>query len=623
MGKASGLGFLRWTALYAAIAAVSACQSGGDSAMAATDPQAAAAAPAVQPAPGQGDAAQGQDAQPSAEQLYQLVSPIALFPDKLVAQTLAASTYPDQVSSANSWLAEHNGEKPDALQDEASQQPWDPSVKALTAFPAVLDQLARNIDWTTSLGQAYANDPNDVLNAIQVMRQRAQAKGNLRSTPQQKVEVVDSSSYQPPQYADDGTVYEESSTIIGPPPQTIVIEPAEEDVVYVPSYDPAVVYGETDYVYPGYAWRPAPRYTTGEIIATGAIAFTAGVLIANAFDHHHERRDYGWHAWNVNWGGRHGGAGPGGGDSRPRPAVVYNNHTYVTRRTVVNNRVNNITINRNSNSNNTIDNRGRQDHNGEANRFAPQGGGRPGQPVVGAGAAPGVAHGAPGPANRPGGAPGARPDFTHMQRPNFTQQMMQPHAQPADRGRPGTPAAAGRPGQPNVAQDHAPPQTGPANPVRNTMRDSHRDRSFGQPANVAGQHAGAPGNGIAPTPHAAPQQRFASPAAPQPRPADLTSHQQPNTHGFEPRAQPAPNHAARPDSAPQQRPSFEQHQAPRATMQPARMEQRPAPQPEQHVQAPRPEQHREAPRPEQHHDAPHGNGGGHPAPHDDNKKDKH
>jgi len=602
MGKASRVGFLRWTALYAAIAAVSACHADGDNAMAATDPQAslAASTPAVQPPPAQDDAApqdqgaqdqggQDQAARPTAEQLYQLVSPIALFPDKLVAQTLAASTYPDQVSSANSWMAEHNGEKPDALQDEASQQPWDPSVKALTAFPAVLDQLARNIDWTTSLGQAYANDPNDVLNAIQVMRQRAQAKGNLKTTPQQKVEVVDSSSYQPPEYADDGTVYEESTTIVEPPPRTIVIEPAEEDVVYVPTYDPAVVYGETYYVYPGYAWRPAPRFTTGEIIATGAIAFTAGVLIASAFDHHHDRHDYGWHAWNVNWGGRHG---PGGGYGGPRPAVVYNNHTYVTRRTVINNHVNNITINRNSNNtinsnNNTIDNRGRQDHNGQANRFAPQGGARPGLPNPVANHVPG----APGPANRPGGTPNGRPDFAHMQRPNFTPQMMQEHAQPAGRGRPGAPFGANHPGLPNVAQGHTPPQTGPANPIRNTMQDSHRDRSFGQPANVAGQSPRTPGNGIAPTPHASPQQRFND------RPVNPTQHA--------PRAEPAMSHASRPDIAPPSRPSFEQHQASRPSFQQPRMEQHAAPRPA-----------------EQHHEAPHGNGG-HPPPHDDKKKDNH
>ncbi|HEY4144817.1 DUF3300 domain-containing protein [Pinirhizobacter sp.] len=603
MGKASRLGFLRWTTLYVAIAAVTACHSDGDSAMAATDPQAgtAASTPVVQPPPAQDNAPQNQDqgGQPTADELYQLVSPIALFPDKLVAQTLAASTYPDQVSSANSWMAEHNGEKPDALQDEASQQPWDPSVKSLTAFPAVLDQLARNIDWTTSLGQAYANDPNDVLNAIQVMRQRAQAKGNLKSTPQQKVEVVDSSSYQPPQYADDGTVYEESSTtIIGPPPQTIVIEPAEEDVVYVPSYDPAVVYGETDYVYPGYAWRPAPRFTTGEIIATGAIAFTAGVLIASAFDHHHDRRDYGWHAWNVNWGARHGGPGPGGGYRGPRPAVVYNNHTYVTRRTVINNHVNNVTINRNSN--NTIDNRGRQDHNGQANRFAPQAGARPGLPNAGAN----NPHVVPATGHRPG-APNGHPDFAHMQRPNFTSQMIQQHAQPADRGRPGTAPAAGRPGRPNVAQGHAPPPIGPANPIHNTMQDSHRDRSFGQPANVAGQQPHTPGNGIAPTPHASPQQRFTDRPQPQPRHVDPTPHAQPGSQGLQPRAEPARHQAARPNIAAPSRTSFEQHQAPRANVQQPRVEQHAAPRPQQ-----------------QRHEAPRSNGG-HPPPHNDKKKDNH
>ena len=107
------------------------------------------------------------------EQLQQLVAPIALYPDSLVAQILAASTFPEQVVEADRWVQEHQDLKGDALGQAVDQQPWDPSVKALTAFPSVLGNMDKNLSWTSSLGDAYYNQQQDVMDAVQVMRQRA------------------------------------------------------------------------------------------------------------------------------------------------------------------------------------------------------------------------------------------------------------------------------------------------------------------------------------------------------------------------------------------------------------------------------------------------------------------
>jgi hypothetical protein len=267
---------------------------------------------------------------PTAEQLSQMVAPIALFPDKLVGQVLAGATYPAQISEADQWLAQNPSLKGDALQSAEANQPWDVSVKSLTAFPSVLDQMAANPQWTTSLGQAYANDPNDVMNAIQVMRQRAQQAGNLKTTPKLRVSTTLRAT-PPPDYIDepppDQVVYA-GPAVIPPPPQTIIIEPAEPDVVYVPQYNPTVVYGEPVAVYPGWRYRE-PAYVGSDLVTTGAITFGIGVLVGAAFSHHH---DYGWNSWGVNWGGpAHGGGG------WHRPAVVYNNNTYISKSVTVNN----------------------------------------------------------------------------------------------------------------------------------------------------------------------------------------------------------------------------------------------------------------------------------------------
>lgn len=199
---------------------------------------------------------------PTADQLYQLVAPIALFPDKLLAQTLAASVYPDQVVTAQEWLRSNSGlSAADRAQATVSQS-WDPSIKALTAFPDVVAQLAGNLDWTRALGDAYAHDPNDVLNAVQIMRQRAQASGHLRSTPQQQVQVARHVVVTP--IPDEGR--------IPPPSQVITIEPAQPDVVYVPRYDPGVVYGAPVDVYREYRYRPVRWYDEGDVVTTGLVA---------------------------------------------------------------------------------------------------------------------------------------------------------------------------------------------------------------------------------------------------------------------------------------------------------------------------------------------------------------
>jgi Protein of unknown function (DUF3300) len=207
-----------------------------------------------------------QGAQATPEQLQELVAPIALYPDSLVAQILAASIYPDQIVEADRWLQDHKKLKGDALAQAVDPQPWDPSVKALTAFPSVLANMDKNLSWTSSLGQAYVNQQADVMNAVQVMRQRAQAAGNLKSTPQERV-------------------YNN-----GP---NIVIDPVAPNVVYLPEYDPWLVYGAPLLPWPGWYWYP------GLYLTVPGIAFGVGFGIGffGGFG-------WGWGHWGFDWGHR-------------------------------------------------------------------------------------------------------------------------------------------------------------------------------------------------------------------------------------------------------------------------------------------------------------------------------
>src|SRR6267142_5343462 len=220
--------------------------------------------PAVQNQEVQAAATSGiQPAQMTAEQLQQLVAPIALYPDELVAQILAASTYPTEIVEAERWLQQNSSLKGAQLASAVDKQSWDPSVKALTQFPSVLANMDKNLSWTSALGDAYFNNQQDVLNAVQVMRTRAQDAGTLKTTPQQNV------------------------TTQG---QTIVIEPANPQVVYLPAYDPWIVYGAPLAVYPG--------YIAGPWVAAPIISFGIGFPIGWGFGW-----GWGWPAWGCNWGG--------------------------------------------------------------------------------------------------------------------------------------------------------------------------------------------------------------------------------------------------------------------------------------------------------------------------------
>src|SRR6202041_3995693 len=141
-------------------------------------------ASAQQPAPPEPTEYTGQGVPLSVEELQQLAAPIALYPDALVAQILAAATFPDQIAGAASWLQQNGNLKGSSLLQAVDQQLWDPSVKALTQFPSVLANMATNLSWSSSLGEAYHTQPADVMAAIQFLRAKALAAGNLKSRSQ-------------------------------------------------------------------------------------------------------------------------------------------------------------------------------------------------------------------------------------------------------------------------------------------------------------------------------------------------------------------------------------------------------------------------------------------------------
>ncbi len=208
------------------------------------------------------------------QQLERLVAPIALYPDGVVAQVLAASTFPGQIVDANEWLKAHPGLTPEQLGQQVDQQSWDPSVKALVQFPSVLANLSQNLGWTSELGDAYYNQPQDVMNAVQEMRKKAQKAGNLQTTPQ--LNVTDQNGQ-------------------------VEIAPVEPNVVYVPAYDPWIVYG--------YPIAPWPYWVQVPGIWWGGpgIYFGVGFPIAPFIGF-----GWGWGFWGVDWYHRnvfyHGGA---------------------------------------------------------------------------------------------------------------------------------------------------------------------------------------------------------------------------------------------------------------------------------------------------------------------------
>jgi hypothetical protein len=192
------------------------------------------------------------------EEIEQLIAPIALYPDSLLSQIFMASTYPLEVVEASRWVRQNQSLKGDALAEALEKQDWDPSVRSLVNFPDVLSKMSDKLDWTQKLGDAFLSQQKEVMDAVQRLRAKAEAAGNLKTTEQQKVIVEE---------------------------KVIKIEPASPQVVYVPTYNPTVVYGAWPYpAYPPYPWYP-PGYAFG----ASMLAFGTGVALGAA--------------WGYAWGG--------------------------------------------------------------------------------------------------------------------------------------------------------------------------------------------------------------------------------------------------------------------------------------------------------------------------------
>jgi hypothetical protein len=189
------------------------------------------------------------------EQLDQMMAPIALYPDSLLAQVLMASTYPVQIKEAAAWSKANKNQQGDAAVTAVESKGWDPSVASLVAFPSLIQQMGEHPDEVQKIGDAFLAQPSDVMDSVQRLRAAAQKAGNLKTTEQQKVVVEQ---------------------------QKIVIEPAQPQTVYVPTYNPAVVYGPWWYPsYPPYYWPPPPGYYAGAVLATG-IAWGVAIGVGNA-----------------------------------------------------------------------------------------------------------------------------------------------------------------------------------------------------------------------------------------------------------------------------------------------------------------------------------------------------
>jgi hypothetical protein len=214
----------------------------------------------------QKDAQKGEKPPLRPEELDQLLASIALYPDDLVAQVLSASTYPVEVVQAARFVKEKENAKlkGEKLMAAAKDKDWDPSVKAMLEFPDVLKMMDEKLDWTTKLGDAFLSQQREVMDSIQRLRRKANEAGNLKTTKEQKV------------------VVEEQT-------QTIVIQPANPQVVYVPTYNPTVVYGTWPYP----AYPPYPVYPPGYVATASFFSFAAGVAVGAA-----------WGGWHSNW---HGG----------------------------------------------------------------------------------------------------------------------------------------------------------------------------------------------------------------------------------------------------------------------------------------------------------------------------
>jgi hypothetical protein len=240
-----------------------------------------------------------QPPQPAVPQLGQaelenLVAPIALYPDDLVAQILTASTYPIEVVEAERWVSAHPNVHGDALQDAMQHEPWDASVKGLTAVPQVLSMMNDKLDWTQKVGEAFLAQPNETSYAIQQLRLKAEANGNLKSSDKIRVSRV-----APPEPPPPGPVPVDVDPALlppPPPPEYIVIEPVDPGIYYVPIYDPYVVYGP--WLWPAY--RPFYWYPPGYVVGAAVIGFGVGFFVGSAL----------WCHYNWGWHGGWAGGGP-------------------------------------------------------------------------------------------------------------------------------------------------------------------------------------------------------------------------------------------------------------------------------------------------------------------------
>ncbi|RKF48809.1 DUF3300 domain-containing protein [Paraburkholderia fungorum] len=250
----------------------------------------------------------------SNQQLDSLTAPIALYPDALLAQVLMAATFPQDVESAAAWSKANAKLQGDDAVKAVASEPWDPSVQSLVAFPQVLATMASKPDWVAQLGNAFLAQPNDVMDSVQRLRKQAQAAGNLKTSSQQKVVVEQS---------------------------TIQIVPANPQVVYVPTYNPTVVYGTWPYpTYPPVYVPPPPGYAIATGFATG-LAFGAGVAVANSL----------WGGFNWNTHDVNINVNRYNNINVNNRLNVNSNTTNWNRNANVNRNVNNANLNRNVNNN--------------------------------------------------------------------------------------------------------------------------------------------------------------------------------------------------------------------------------------------------------------------------------
>ncbi len=268
--------------LLLSVLSLSLLSASGCSREAAAPPAPADPAAAVAPSP----AAEEREIVFSVEELEQMVAPIALYPDPLLAQVLMAATYPGDVADAAAW-AEAN---PDASGDAAvalvADRPWDPTVQSLVAFPQALSMLGQDPAWVQRLGDAFLAQPDDVMDSVQRLRQKAQDAGNLATNEYQNVTTQPAPL--PAPSSDGGT-----TTVVEAAPQTIIIQPSQPQVVYVPSYNPTVVYGSWGYSsYPPVYYPPPPRYYAPGSALVNGMMFGVGLAITDSL--------WGGFDWNDN-----------------------------------------------------------------------------------------------------------------------------------------------------------------------------------------------------------------------------------------------------------------------------------------------------------------------------------